>query len=118
MSDTAETLDAVERSLNRLRLEFEHLSDLAQRRSCPQTLQRGHASLARLLTALEQLDMELRLLRDELQDQPRCMLAGWRVTQRQILGTEALALQSDLDGLYQDVRRSHVDLAGALLEQD
>ncbi len=109
-------LDTIAINLNRLRLEYEHLSDLVRQTSCATTLRTIHASLARLLNTLEEQDSELSVILHDVAAQPTRKLAGWRVTEREILQSETSALRSDLDALYQAVRRAHVDLAGVLLE--
>ena len=114
--ETADALRTAEINLHRFRLEFEFLADLVRHTSCQVALEKGHASLSRLLSALEEQDAELSAIRSELAAQPVRKLAGWRITEREILGSEALGLKSDLDALFQEVRRAHVDLTGALLE--
>lgn len=114
--DTAGRLDTIEINLNRLHLEYEHLSDLVRQTSCATTLKAIHASLVRLLSTLEEQDRDLSEIVNETAARPARKLAGWRVTEREILRSEISVLRSNLDTLYQTVRRAHVDLAGVLLE--
>ncbi len=109
-------LDTIEINLNCLRLEYEHLSDLVRQTSCATTLKTIHASLTRLLSTLEEQDSDLSAHLNDIAAQPARKLSAWRVTEREILQSEVAALRSDLDTLYQTVRRAHVDLAGVLLE--
>jgi len=114
--DQSEALETIEINLHRWRLEYEHLSDLVRQTSCTKTLEDGYAGLAELLKTLEAQDAELIELQGELVVRSTCKLAGWRITEREILGAEAAALKADLDALYQAARRAHVGVAAALLE--
>lgn len=114
--DRSEILETIEINLHRWRLECEHLCDLVHHSSDKATLEEGYAALARLLRALEAQHVELIAVQNALAARPTCKLAGWLITEREILSAEAAALKADLDALYQAVRRAHVEVAGALLE--
>lgn len=111
----ADKLQSVEIALARLRQEFQKTHTCGE--ASLKTLQATYDALAKLLHRLDLQDAELAAIRDELVVAPGRLLASWRVTEREILATDATALKEDLDALFQAVRRAHVDLAGALIER-
>lgn len=113
----ATRLDRVEIDLARLRQRFETIS--ASLRVTDGTLNAAdaHEDLAAVLHALdEQAELLERIQADIVAVPEQRLLAGWRVTAGEIAATEAAALKRDLDCLFQAVRRTHVDLAGVLIE--
>ncbi|WP_157440865.1 hypothetical protein [Aestuariivita boseongensis] len=112
----SDRLDAIEISVARLRQKLATLWEEAQAPSTAGSLKHIYDALAELLQAIEDEYDILGALRDELNEAPARLLASWRVTEREILATEARALKEDLDTLFQAARRAHVDLAGALIE--
>ena len=76
-----------------------------------------HAALTELQQLLAQLDSRLDHFLSELDDSAPTFLAVWRVTEKQILATDARALkEGSLSALMQRLKRHQVELAGQIID--
>ena len=118
----AQRLDLLVDRLKEVQTSFDtvrHRSDMADptdRNAFLDTLRREHAALTELQQHLSGIDRRLTHLRAELDGGRRAFLAAWRVTDRQILSTEARALSIALQDLMHAVKCHQVDLTGKMID--
>ena len=84
--------------------------------ACIERMRNDHAALTELSRHVTCTRDNLTRLQVDLQARPGRLLAGWRVTEREILSANTTMIQADLDELSQAVKRLQVDLASRLIE--
>ncbi|MCE8008417.1 MAG: hypothetical protein HEP69_15650 [Aestuariivita sp.] len=120
----ADRLQAVRAWVDEIDHDFHQLLDRVrsiadQKDSAAQRLMReAYAALRDLQAALERAEIRLAALQSGWVDNRDRLLAGWRMTENEILSVDAGALRSDLEALFQAVRRQQVSIAAMLIEFD
>ncbi len=115
-SSLADYLSSSEIAVAKLRSRFDRI--VARSQDDISVVQDAYGEVAILLQDLAKLANILSSLQMDVATSTKRFLAGWRVTEREILRTEVSAVQSDLNDLIGRARCHHVALASVLVEED
>ena len=84
---------------------------------CATAMRTEYDALSVLLDKTVNLESRILSIREVLSVRKNKFLSSWRVTEREILATDARQLHYDLRGVLGGIKRCQVDISGQLLDE-